>query len=222
MFFLNSLNNNTHSLMIDKQQDSIIWDAFKNGNKNAFEHIYREHYSSLKHYALKFSLDNSIINDLIHELFIELIESTNKISTTTNIRYYLLGAIRNKIYSLHSKGKKERIGECNELNFDFSESIEEQLIKNETKEKQRKVLLVALDKLTHKQQEIIYLRFHNNLSYKEIALLFATKPQTVQNLMSRAISTLRTEIEKSDIGENIFLLLMKVLPEWTISKRFSN
>lgn len=195
--------------MISKDQDHIIWDAFRQGNHEALELIYGDNYLSLKHYAVKFKIDESFADDLIQELFMDLIESGSKLSHTTNIRFYLLGALRKKIYNLQSKKSFKKFTHI-ESEFSIASSIEDELIKKEVEERHRKYILTSIQKLSIKQQEIIYLRFYNNLSYKEIAQIFNTKTQTVQNLMGRAIRSLKEDFDNKKIEKGIVLLVLKL------------
>ena len=82
------------------------------------------------------------------------------------------------------------------MKFDLIDSIEIQLIKKETEEELQKRIIIAIKKLSIKQQEIIYLRFYNDLSYQEIAVLFDINLQTVRNLMSRSINSLKEDLQK--------------------------
>ena len=76
--------------MLENRKDQIIWDEFRRGNKAALEIIYEDNYSSMYYYGLKFSKDIDLIKDLIQELFIELIDSGIKISSTDNIGFICL------------------------------------------------------------------------------------------------------------------------------------
>ena len=58
-------------------------------------------------------------------------------------------------------------------------------------QKQKEVLLAALDELSPRQREIIYLRFYQNLSYEEIADIMDLNYQTSRNLLYKAIRSLR-------------------------------
>ncbi|MCG6190112.1 RNA polymerase sigma factor [Maribellus maritimus] len=188
-------------------KENILWDSFRQGNKDALEIIYEENYSALYYYGLKFIKDRDTVKDNIQELFLELIKSGDRLAKTDNIRYYLLRALR---YKLTRKTPVKLIGETEvQKNIEFSliESVEHQLITKEVEEGSKKKIINAIGKLSEKQQEIIYLRFYNNLSYQQIAEVYGTKMQTVRNLMSRALHSL-----KEDFRNNRDQLLLFLLP----------
>lgn len=191
-------------------KDQIIWDSFRKGNKEALEIIYEENYSSLFHYGLKFTSDEDIVKDLIHELFIDLIDSGEKLSATDNIRFYLLKVMRNKLLKQLAANLKLKKEGVEMSGFTLVESIENQLIKKEMEENARMQIIASVNKLSKKQQEIIYLRFYNDMSYQKIAELFEVKIQTVRNLMSRAIQSLKDDLEKNKIDKQIILFILNL------------
>lgn len=191
-------------------KDQIIWNSFREGNKEALEIIYEENYSSLFHYGLKFTSDEDLVKDLIHELFIDLIDSGEKLSATDNIRFYLLKAMRNKLSKHLAANLKLKSDQLDASGFTLVESIENQLIKKEMEENARTQIIASVSKLSKKQQEIIYLRFYNDMSYQKIAELFEVKIQTVRNLMSRAIQSLKDDLEKNKIDKQIILFILNL------------
>ena len=187
-------------------KENIIWDSFRQGNKDALEVIYEENYSALYYYGLKFIKDTDTVKDNIQELFLELIKSGERLAKTDNIRFYLLRALR---YKLTKTTPVKLIGETEvQKNIEFSliESVEHQLITKEVEEGSKKKIINAIGELSEKQQEIIYLRFYNNLSYQQIAEVYGTKVQTVRNLMSRALQSLKEIFQNNKDQLLLFLL----------------
>lgn len=196
--------------MSESLRNQIIWDEFRKGSKEALETIYEENYASLYHYGLKFSKDDDLVKDLIHELFIELIDSGSRLSQTDNIRFYLLKAFRNKILRQLSENSKvsNKLKESSE--FNLIDSIESQLIKKEVEEQLQNQIITAIKKLSVKQQEIIYLRFYNDISYQEIAALFGVNIQTVRNLMNRAINSLKEDLQNNNLSKHLILFVLSL------------
>ena len=194
--------------MSEKLKNQIVWDEFRKGSKIALETIYEDNYASLYHYGQKFTQDNDLIKDLIHELFIELIDSGSRLSRTDNIRYYLLKSLRNKLLRQLSEKLKFTNKLTGSADFNLVDSIESQLIKNEVEEQLRNQVTTAIKKLSVKQQEIIYLRFYSDISYQEIATLFDVNIQTVRNLMSRAINSLKEDLQNNILSKQLILFVL--------------
>jgi RNA polymerase sigma factor (sigma-70 family) len=194
--------------VLEEIKNKIIWDEFRNGSKIALSFIYEENYSSLNYYGLKFTTDKELVKDLIQELFVELIDSGLNLSSTDNIRFYLLKALRYKLTNHITRISKYTHTDLRILEFSFLDSIENQLIKKEVETDLQVKMKNAICKLSEKQQEIIYLRFFNDLSYTEIAKLFGVEMQTVRNLMSRAIKTLKDDLNNG-IGKSLILMVLR-------------
>lgn len=195
--------------MSESLKNQIIWNDFRNGSKEAMKLIYEENYSSLYYYGVKFTSDIEIVKDIIQELFLELIDSGTRLSNTDNIRFYLLKALRNKLISHLSHQSRFVQTDSKSVEFNFLDSIENQLIKTEVEVEIQNQVRSAVKKLSDKQQEIIYLRFYNDLSYPEIATIFKVEMQTVRNLMSRAIHSLKNDLQ-DEIGKSLILMFLKI------------
>ena len=190
-------------------KDLFIWDSFREGSTEALEIIYEENYSPLLYYALKFTNNRDLIKDLIQELFVELINSGEKLSRTDNIRAYLLKALRNKIHSQSARKAKRQSRFSDVVEFSLFDSIEAQLIKKEIDENIQIRITSAIKKLSPRQQEVIYLRFYHDMPYAEIAGLFDVKVQTVRNLLTRAITQLKEDLGKINKLMILFLLNLR-------------
>lgn len=196
--------------MSEKIKNQIVWDEFRKGSKIALETIYEDNYASLYHYGLKFTQDDDLIKDLMHEMFIELIDSGSRLSRTDNIRYYLLKSLRNKILRQLSEKSKFTNKLTESADFNLVDSIENQLIKNEVEEQLQNQVTNAIKKLSVKQQEIIYLRFYSDISYQEIATLFDVNIQTVRNLMNRAINSLKEDLQNNNLSKHLILFVLNL------------
>jgi RNA polymerase sigma factor (sigma-70 family) len=89
--------------------------------------------------------------------------------------------------------KKESQNEIALLRLDaeYEFSYEEVIIAFQEQEATRKTLKDALLQLTNKQKEVIRLRFFENKSYEEIALLLDCEQRTIYNCLYEAVARLR-------------------------------
>lgn len=191
-------------------RDYILWDSFRNGSEHALSLIYQEHYSALFYYGRKVMPDEELVKDTIHELFEELIRAGDRLSDTNNIRYYLLKSLRYKLIKKNGDKSVSRMNVDVALpEFGIVESIERQMILDEIGESRRERVKEAVCRLSSKQQEIIYLRFYNDLSYEQIAEIFQIGIQTVRNLMHRAIRSLQDDFNQNSTDLFSFLLMLR-------------
>jgi len=97
--------------------------------------------------------------------------------------------------------------ELQEYHFEVTWSIEHELILEEISEQKSKMLLKALNKLTPRQKEALYLRFTKELDYKEVAGLMDISVEACRNLISKAISTLKRWIEEKGGGSAVLFVM---------------
>jgi RNA polymerase sigma factor (sigma-70 family) len=176
-----------------KPENSDRWNAFRAGDDAAFGEIAREHYRSLFNYGIKFSKDREFVKDCIQDLFLELWTKRETIGDTEFVKFYLLKSLRRKIH--RESMRQNRLADEDELDFDAESagetSIEEQIIAGETSEELIKTLNQQLVLLTKRQQEIIYLRFFENMDNESVAQVMSISKQAVANLLYRTIQELK-------------------------------
>ena len=177
------------------KNDEILWAEFKKGDSDAFYKIYDLNYPSLYNYGMRISGNEELTRDSIHDLFLELWESKSRINIGFGIKPYLIKFLRNIIVDKLNDRKKLVTTQDNYYfesdRMEFLLSQEDIIINNDNIASNHKLLSNAINSLTNRQKEIIFLRFYNNLNYKEIANITNIKYQSVRNLISEALHKLR-------------------------------
>lgn len=78
-------------------EDADLWAEFKAGNEMAFSALYERYIVALFNYGEIITADKELIEDSIHDLFVELWKNRNSIAQVESIRYYLYKALKRKI-----------------------------------------------------------------------------------------------------------------------------
>ncbi|GAB3976963.1 sigma-70 family RNA polymerase sigma factor [Spirosoma terrae] len=174
--------------------DADLWNAFRRGDETAFGQIAHRFYKSLFNYGVKFSKDREFVKDCLQDLFMELWYKRETLGDTEFVKFYLLKSLRRKIYKESLKQQWLTTGE--ELDFDGDDlgelSIEQQIIDGETHTFQIQQLTHHLTTLSKRQQEIIYLKFYENLDNESIAQVMSISRPAVANLLYRTIQELKS------------------------------
>ncbi|MBX2840995.1 MAG: sigma-70 family RNA polymerase sigma factor [Flammeovirgaceae bacterium] len=180
-------------------KDLKVWQSFKKGDNQAFAYIYQQNIDILSNYGFRFSQDQEIIKDAIHDMFIDLWKNKKKLSDTPLIKSYLLKAFRrNLTKKLIQKKKVVNIEDFLEGQaFALELSPEIKLIEVETLAERSQQLEAELGKLPPRQKESIFLRFYGNLSYDEISEVMNINHQSVYNLISKALEALKSNVKFS-------------------------
>jgi RNA polymerase sigma factor (sigma-70 family) len=175
-------------------KDCEIWENFKAGDKSALSYVYFQYFHSMFQYGIKFKDEPEFIKDCIQDVFLKLIQAGDRLSPTENIRFYLFRALKNTIYKELDKNKRKELVELVPMKFDAPFSFEEEIAEKENATYKETALLYALNGLSERQREIIYLRFECRMEYDEICGLMGLKNDSARKLLFRAITSLREVI----------------------------
>ncbi len=172
--------------------DQTIWEDFKKGKSYALKHIYDQHIHLLFRYGKKFSKDDEVIKDSIQDLFFDLIRIRENLGNTDNIKFYLIKSFRRKLIQnmkkqqLYDGGDVERIS-----NVESVSSFEGELILREERAGRAGRVRESLEKLSEKQREILFYRFHCEFSYEQICDIMSLKYDSARKLSFRALKVLK-------------------------------
>ena len=173
-------------------EDVILWRELLDGNKNALEKLYRNYVQDLYDYGKRFSPDENIVEDCIQNLFIDLWEKRDRLGQTEHVRGYLMLAIRRRILKELKNQDKQVPGSGGQLpEIGFELDFETRRLNLETESELLNRLNGALDKLSPKQKEILYLKYGQGLNHNEIATLLDINYQSARNALHRALIRLK-------------------------------
>ncbi|WP_316739011.1 sigma-70 family RNA polymerase sigma factor [Pedobacter aquatilis] len=193
--------------MIPKPNDTELWLKLLNGENAALDKIYKLHFQSLFQYGMRMLHDEDEVRDCLHNLFVKIWENRKNLNQTDHIRYYLISALRNIISNHRIKENRyERVEATDETVFDLKFSIESEYIKKEEINEKTIQLAKAMNQLTSRQKEIIYLKYFEELDYNQIADILDLTIKGAYKLSARAHDALR-EIMQVDKGLLLLLLL---------------
>lgn len=188
--------------------EPILWNALIKGDKDALSTLYFRNYPVLYEYGMRLYTDEGVVEDSIHDLFLKLWNRHTHLRQVTNVRAYLLRAMRNELYRRIQQNISRSNREAafpQELGMEFS--VESAYIQQEHNALRARQVAVALEQLSPRQKEVIYLRYFENLSYEEIAGVMQVKVKAIYKLSARAHDTLRGLLDIS--GSSLTLLLLK-------------
>ena len=185
------------------------WNLFRAGNKDAFEHIYRMHINSLYGYGRHFSKEINVVEDCVQDMFIELWSRRSNLGDTDNVKGYLFLSLRRRIIKQVKVSKNISLEEdMSKLNFDAELSIDHIMINEELTNEQSTLLKNAFETLSPNQREILYLKFHQDIDSKDIAVMLDINYQSVRNAISRALIKMRKQM--SLLLLLLFLIILKI------------
>lgn len=175
------------------QNEKKIWQAFKQGDRNALATIFQTHYSALHNYGLRICGEMALTEDCLQDFFIYLFEHRENLSDLNTIRPYLFKSFRRMLLRQMntSKSKNFSITPIDIPIPDIQFSKEDLMIAQEVEAFQNTILLEMLNNLPKRQREVIYLRYYNGLNINEIEDIMSISYQGVVNKLHRAIKSLK-------------------------------
>jgi RNA polymerase sigma factor (sigma-70 family) len=179
-------------------RDSKIWNAFRQGNREALDYIFKEHASNLFAYGTRFTKDQELVLDCIQDLFVELWNRRLALNETNSIKFYLLKSLRRRIArTVHGAKRLETItDEVQYLEEKMNFSVEHLMVAQESDQARKAGLRRALEGLTKRQRESIYLKFFQGLNNEAIASVMNLSEASAATLVSQAIAALRNALPK--------------------------
>lgn len=167
------------------------------GNKAAFDQLFRESYVLLRNYALKIVKDITLAEDIVQDTFFNLWIKHEQFSTVRNIRAYIKTAVHNEAISALRKNKLKNlvIDSTTILEFEklYAEIIQYQDTYTDRDLAQR--IGTAIDHLPEHCRSIFVLSRSFGFKNKEIADQLNISVKAVEKQITRALSFLREELK---------------------------
>ncbi len=173
-----------------KTSDGSLWEGLRQGEKSAFDQIYYLYVKLLFNYGKRYTANDELIEDCIQNLFTDLWVKRKKLGKTNNIKAYLLLSIKRRILRQIGIQQKKLMVHLH-VDFVFEFSVEDKMIQEANHVEKVKQLNRTLTKLTPKQKEVIYLKFYEDLSYKEIAEIMNVEIKAIYKITARALNFLK-------------------------------
>lgn len=169
--------------------DIELWNTFVSGNKEAFSNLFRRFYPLLFQYGSKIVADAVVVEDAIQELFAEIWQKPTT-QPLYSVKAYLLQALKFKLYKTF-RDKKRTLSEEEAEGHVFELSQETLHVAMEDDEERIKKIYAALDQLSPRQKEVIYLKIYKGLSYEEVGEIMNINYQVVRNLLCAALKAFK-------------------------------
>ncbi|KAA2245412.1 sigma-70 family RNA polymerase sigma factor [Chitinophaga agrisoli] len=195
------------------------WNAFKQGDWTAYTALYEAFYAPLNNYGVKFTDDADLVQDAIHDLFVQLWTSRNNLSVPASVKNYLYKSLRTLLFrKIQSQAKVVDIDGV-AASERFTVTFKQELTLNIEAQELRQQVAALIEKLPARQQEIIFLRFFEGATYDEIADIMGISTNSAYKLLYKALENLQRILNKRALALLYCILLQseiffKFFQEW--------
>ncbi len=169
----------------------------KDGDAEAFSRLYELYFAPIFRYIYMRTKIKDEAEDLTQEVFLKVFKSISAFQEKNQSPLAYFFTIARNIVIDHWRKKKEILIDEEIANKipDDKRSPQDLIEQNETAVAIRQ----AIGNLTEEQQDVIIMKFINDLSNREIAKLLGKSEEAIRQLQYRALKTLREYLKNSKI-----------------------
>jgi len=160
----NELGNNN-------KDAQLLWEELCDGNKEALGAMFDSFFGPMYAYGYRIIAHEGQVKDAIQEVFYQLWKYRESLNEVYSVRSYLFVSLRRQL--LKNKSAKNRQEEINEQYLSekfeprFDDAKWQEILS--LKESKGNELKQALNELTSRQKEVIYLKYFEGLTSDELS-----------------------------------------------------
>ena len=175
------------------------WNRFiLEGDLKALSVVYFGYYDHLFSYGLKRTCDKQVVEDSIQNIFLNFIRYRKNIGNVKNVTGYLTISFRHQLLlDLGQRKKLVLTDYFRDEHFEYFKNSGQEVAEKENLEIVYAMIRECVQNLTGKQQEIIYLRFEQGISYEEISAMLNISVDSCYKAVYRSVQTIRAQVERA-------------------------
>ena len=178
-------------------EDKLLIIRFKRGSSDALGRIYQKYRLYLLKIATALLRDVSVAEDVVHDVFIRLVQSADTLKVTGSLKAYLRTAVINGVRNMARSQKTRNTVELSEAppiaasqdGLDHWITLKEDSVR----------ISNALAQIPLEQREAVVLHLHGDMTFRQIAQLQDVSIKTIQSRyrygLDKLRSTLTDEVE---------------------------
>jgi len=171
-------------------EDRILICRFRQGSSEALGRIYEKYESLLVAIAVATLQDRTIAQDVVHDVFVALARSPEKLGLKGSLKHFLAVCVTN------CARDRQRV-QRNTVSIAEMELVENQAQNPEVatlQQEQVHRVWSVLEQLPSEQREVVVLHLTAGLRFRQIAETLGISINTVQSRYRYAIKKLRTQL----------------------------
>lgn len=174
-----------------KKDDQYLLDLMKEDDESAFHLLYDKYWEQAYNAAYKRLKDADYAKDITQDIFLQFWSRRHELQLVS-VPAYLYTAIRNNVFKWMEKEQRfTAIPDLLDLLVYERDQADVELLRKEFMQKYE----ALVNSLPAAQQTIFKLRFHEDLSTKEIAEKLDISRKTVQNQLGKSVNQLRDSLQ---------------------------
>ena len=181
-----------------------LWLEMQQGSKAAFELLFKCYYADLYDFGMKKIHSKEMVSDALQDLFIYIWQKKENLSEVKTVRSYLLTSLRNKLVNViqNRKIKLNKTDQWQKEQVSFALSSEDNQIDFEHEQERKKLLHEAIQSVSEREREALYLKTYQDCSYRDISQIMEISEQVARNYVCGALKKLRSYVNMQSSHSN--------------------
>jgi RNA polymerase sigma factor (sigma-70 family) len=171
-------------------QDKLLMKQVKTGSKDALRLIYQKYGRDLLTLAANLLNDKNAAEDVLQDVFISFVQSSPNLHLKGTLKGFLVTCVANRARDLLRKRKRQQTIYLDQTNQ--AESNVKSPFYNTMYNEELQKLSIAMTRIPYEQREVVVLRLHGDLKFRQIAKFQDVSIKTAISRYRYAINRLRS------------------------------
>src|SRR5688572_28806977 len=169
-----------------------------------FEKIFREHYNSLSNYAFSILRKKEDAEDVVQDVFIKIWQNTPQVIETSQIKFYLITAVKNGCISFLRKHGRHVFVQPEDAHLHTLPS--EAPVEKKKEPDIQNIVSEALSQLPPQCAVVFKMSRFGKLTYQQIATELNISVKTVENQVGKALRIMREYARTNNLSFSVLLI----------------
>jgi RNA polymerase sigma-70 factor (family 1) len=177
----------------DSLVEKVLLNSLIGGDKEAFSTIFNAYYRDMVMFALSFTHEPDIAEEIVQETFVKLWEEHSKLKINESLRSYLLKSVQNRCidWFRHKKVRQIHMNEVIHNSVLFEYDTDNYMLRSELEDKIKKTLLL----IPPDCREAFRMNRDEGLKYQEISEKLNVSVRTIEVRIGKALHLLREHLK---------------------------
>jgi RNA polymerase sigma-70 factor (ECF subfamily) len=189
-----------------RKTDELLVEMFANGNNQAFDILLERHKDRVYNYILLIVRNREMAEDIFQETFMRAIMTIKQGRYMENGKFssWICRIAHNQIIDIYRRERNEKTVSNEEYEEQdlfndaklCEENIEDKMVREQVLQDVNNLMLHLPDE----QREVVYMRYYQDLSFKEIADITGVSINTALGRMRYAVMNMRRMAQEKDLS----------------------
>lgn len=179
----------------DESKDRMLLQKLKKGDEQSFRKIYIKYHKQLYSAALRYLRSQSLAEDAVHEVFVNLWDNREKLKSSGSLRGFLHTATKNHVLNIIDKDRRRL-----KKHIKLSHEKKYQSLGNDNViefTRYRGLYKSAVDLLPPRRREVFKLRIEEGLTNREVAEYLNISVHTVKSQYYKASNFIKKYVHQN-------------------------